>query len=202
MLGAMKDHLSQQLSTIAESGLYKTERIITSPQQARIEVTSGERVLNMCANNYLGLANHPEIIAAARASLDQWGYGLSSVRFICGTQEIHRQLEAQISALLGTEDTLLYSSCFDANGGLFETLLTDEDESTKTPGVFLVGPTVVQGELSFCFVYKFRQRFGIVADAIAKGLGRETAAAVDAARDMNMYLDDFECCKAACGEAC
>ena len=110
MLGAMKDHLSQQLSTIAESGLYKTERIITSPQQARSEVTSGERVLNMCANNYLGLANHPEIIAAARASLDQWGYGLSSVRFICGTQEIHRQLEAQISALLGTEDTLLYSS--------------------------------------------------------------------------------------------
>ena len=81
-------------------------------------------------------------------------------------------------------------------------LLTAEDESTKTPGVFLVGPTVVQGELSFCFVYKFRQRFGIVADAIAKGLGRETAAAVDAARDMNMYLDDFECCKAACGEAC
>ena len=81
-------------------------------------------------------------------------------------------------------------------------LLTAEDESTKTPGVFLVGPTVVQGDLSFCFVYKFRQRFGIVADAIAKGLGRETAAAVDAARDMNMYLDDFECCKAACGEAC
>ena len=127
MIGAMKDFLRRQLEEIEVSGLYKRERVLRSSQQAQIDVADGQRVLNMCANNYLGLANHPEIIAAARASLDQWGYGLSSVRFICGTQEIHRQLEAQISALLGTEDTLLYSSCFDANGGLFETLLTDED---------------------------------------------------------------------------
>ena len=127
MLGVMKDHLSQQLSTIAESGLYKTERIITSPQQARIEVTSGERVLNMCANNYLGLANHPEIIAAARASLDQWGYGLSSVRFICGTQDRHKLLESRLARFLETEDTILYAACFDANGGVFEPLLSEED---------------------------------------------------------------------------
>jgi len=164
MLGAMKDHLSQQLSTIAESGLYKTERIITSPQQARIEVTSGERVLNMCANNYLGLANHPEIIAAARASLDQWGYGLSSVRFICGTQEIHRQLEAQISALLGTEDTLLYSSCFDANGGLFETLLTEDDAVISDA---LNHASIIDG-IRLCKAKRLRYKNSDMADLEAK----------------------------------
>lgn len=108
-------------------GLYKDERIITTPQQSRIDTTAANGVINMCANNYLGLANNPEIIAAAKASYDEWGYGLSSVRFICGTQEIHKKLEATISRFLGMEDTILYSSCFDANGGLFETLLTDED---------------------------------------------------------------------------
>ena len=127
MIGAMREHLAKELSEIEKGGLYKTERVIVGPQQAQIEVASGARVLNMCANNYLGLANHPEIIAAARASLDKLGYGLSSVRFICGTQEIHRKLEEKISAFLGTEDTILYSSCFDANGGLFETLLSSED---------------------------------------------------------------------------
>ncbi len=127
MIDSMKDYLKQQLEGIQESGLYKSERVITSPQQARIKVAAGQRVLNMCANNYLGLANHPEIVEAARASLDRWGYGLSSVRFICGTQEIHQRLEREISRFLGTEDTILYSSCFDANGGLFETLLAAED---------------------------------------------------------------------------
>ena len=127
MIGTMKSHLRTQLKEIEESGLYKRERIITSPQQARINVQTGETVLNMCANNYLGLSNHPEIIEAAKEGIDQWGHGLSSVRFICGTQSIHRTLEEKISEFLGTEDTILYTSCFDANGGLFETLLTEED---------------------------------------------------------------------------
>ncbi len=127
MIGTMKAHLRAQLKDIEESGLYKRERIITSPQQARINVQTGETVLNMCANNYLGLSNHPEIIQAAKEGVDRWGHGLSSVRFICGTQSIHRTLEENISELLGTEDTILYTSCFDANGGLFETLLTEED---------------------------------------------------------------------------
>jgi glycine C-acetyltransferase len=127
MIDTMKSHLNQQLKQIDESGLFKTERIITSPQRAMIDVQTGQTVLNMCANNYLGLADHPEIVEAAKVGLDRWGYGLSSVRFICGTQEIHKTLEEKISGFLGTDDTILYTSCFDANGGLFETLLTEED---------------------------------------------------------------------------
>jgi len=123
----MKTHIAKELQQISEAGLFKSERIITSPQAAMISVQSGQKVLNFCANNYLGLADHPEIIKAARESYDKWGYGLSSVRFICGTQQIHKQLEQKITGFLGTEDTILYSSCFDANGGLFETLLTAED---------------------------------------------------------------------------
>jgi len=127
MYDSMKSHLLTQLDEIRQSGLYKSERVITTPQDARIRVGAGEPVLNMCANNYLGLAEHPAVIAAAQESLERWGYGLASVRFICGTQEIHKRLEASISEFLGTEETILYSSCFDANGGLFETLLTAED---------------------------------------------------------------------------
>lgn len=127
MYGSIKQELENTLATIREEGLYKSERIIITPQDAHIRVAEGEPVLNMCANNYLGLAEHPEVIAAAHAGLDQWGYGLSSVRFICGTQSIHKQLEQKLSQFLGTEDTILYTSCFDANGGLFETLLTAED---------------------------------------------------------------------------
>ncbi len=127
MLTAMKSFIGEQIGQISDAGLYKAERIITSPQRMHITVADGARVLNMCANNYLGLADHPEIIAAAKESLDKWGFGMSSVRFICGTQQIHKQLEARITEFLGTEDTILYSSCFDANGGLFETLLTAED---------------------------------------------------------------------------
>jgi glycine C-acetyltransferase len=127
MFGTMKSHIVEELKQINDGGLYKSERIITSPQDATITVQSGQKVLNLCANNYLGLASHPEIIKAARDSYDKWGYGLSSVRFICGTQEIHKQLEERISEFLGTEDTILYCSCFDANTGLFETLLTAED---------------------------------------------------------------------------
>ncbi|MDO4835167.1 MAG: glycine C-acetyltransferase [Clostridia bacterium] len=117
----------EQLDAIREAGTYKEERIITTPQRSRIDTTKAKGVVNMCANNYLGLSNNPELIAAAKASYDEWGFGLSSVRFICGTQDIHKQLEARIAKFVGTEDAILYSSCFDANGGLFETLLGPED---------------------------------------------------------------------------
>ena len=123
----IKQHYSKILKDIESEGLYKKERIIKGPQQANIEVKGRKTVLNMCANNYLGLANNPEIIKAAKESYDKWGYGLSSVRFICGTQEIHKELEAKISDFLETENTILYTSCFDANGGLFETILSEED---------------------------------------------------------------------------
>ncbi len=127
MYGAFQDHLRKLLESICEGGLYKSERVITTPQDAHIRVQDGQPVLNMCANNYLGLAEHPEVVQAAHEGLERWGYGLSSVRFICGTQQIHKQLEEAISRFLGTEDTILYTSCFDANGGLFETLLTADD---------------------------------------------------------------------------
>ncbi len=131
MFGAIKSHVVSELEQIKEAGLYKSERIIVGQQDASISVQApsggGRRVLNLCANNYLGLANHPQVIKAAKDSYDKWGYGLSSVRFICGTQDIHKQLEKRISEFLGTEDTILYSCCFDANTGLFETLLTAED---------------------------------------------------------------------------
>lgn len=120
-------HIERELDSLRQQGLYKRERVIGSPQQAVITLASGERVVNLCANNYLGLANHPEIVKAAHAGLDSHGFGLASVRFICGTQDIHKQLEARLSEFLGTEDTILYPSCFDANGGLFETLLGPED---------------------------------------------------------------------------
>ncbi len=122
--------LAEQTEALREQGLFKSERLISGPQQADIDVRmngSSKHVLNLCANNYLGLANHPEVIAAAHKALDEFGYGMASVRFICGTQTIHKELEARISAFLGTEDTILYPSCFDANGGLFETILGPED---------------------------------------------------------------------------
>ncbi|MBE0538086.1 MAG: glycine C-acetyltransferase [Ignavibacterium sp.] len=122
-----KQHYTEILDGIEKEGLFKKERIITTPQSAHIAVTTGQQVLNMCANNYLGLADNPEIIKAAKDSLDKWGFGMSSVRFICGTQEIHKELEKKISEFLGMEDTILYTSCFDANGGLFETLLGEDD---------------------------------------------------------------------------
>jgi len=124
---AARDRLTAELDSIREQGLYKTERIITSPQSASIRTDGGREVLNFCANNYLGLADHPEIIKAAKEALDTHGFGLASVRFICGTQDLHKQLEATIAKFFGTEDTTLYTSCFDANGGLFETILNDQD---------------------------------------------------------------------------
>ncbi|MCV3764756.1 glycine C-acetyltransferase [Rhizobium sp. TRM95796] len=127
MTTAFLDHLRTELDGLKTSGLYKAERVITSKQSGQIEVASGAHVLNFCANNYLGLADNDEITASAKQALDRYGYGMASVRFICGTQEEHKQLEARISRFLGLEDTILYSSCFDANGGLFETLLGEED---------------------------------------------------------------------------
>jgi glycine C-acetyltransferase len=130
MFDSVRDDLRVTLDEIRAAGLHKPERVIGTPQSATVDVTAGGRpgeVLNFCANNYLGLADHPEVIAAAHAALDRWGYGMASVRFICGTQEVHKELEARLSAFLGQEDTILYSSCFDANGGVFETLLGPED---------------------------------------------------------------------------
>jgi glycine C-acetyltransferase len=127
MYGTLKAHLDAQLSELRGKGLYKPERVISTPQGTHVRVAGGEPVLNMCANNYLGLAQHPEVLEAAHKGLEKWGYGLASVRFICGTQTLHKELEEKLSEFLGTEDTILYSSCFDANGGLFETLLGAED---------------------------------------------------------------------------
>jgi glycine C-acetyltransferase len=123
---AVKDQLTAELDDIRAAGLFKVERVISSPQDASVRVAEGE-VLNLCANNYLGLADHPALVEAAREALERWGFGMASVRFICGTQEIHKQLEERLSRFLGMEDTILYGSCFDANGGLFETLLGPED---------------------------------------------------------------------------
>jgi glycine C-acetyltransferase len=127
MFSKMREDLRKSFAELKETGLYKDERIITSPQGARITVGDGAEVLNFCANNYLGLSNHPEIVQAAKDAMDRWGFGLSSVRFICGTQELHKNLEEKISEFLGVEDTILYAACFDANGGVFEPLLTAED---------------------------------------------------------------------------
>ena len=120
-------YFKETCETIEKEGLTKNEKIITTPQGAKVKLSDGKQVINMCANNYLGLGNNPDVINAAKESYDSYGYGLSSVRFICGTQELHKKLENKLSTFLGTEDTILYSSCFDANGGLFETLLTEED---------------------------------------------------------------------------
>ena len=127
MYGKIQQHLQSELNTIQENGLFKKERIITSPQGAEIKISTGETVLNFCANNYLGLSSHPEVVQAAKDALDSHGFGMSSVRFICGTQDIHKELEQKIANFYGTEDTILYAAAFDANGGVFEPLLGEED---------------------------------------------------------------------------
>ena len=127
MYGKIKEHLIQELSGIEQAGLSKKERIIISPQGALIKIDSGQEVLNFCANNYLGLSSHPALVEAARKALDTHGYGMSSVRFICGTTDLHKELERKIAAFFGTEDTILYAACFDANGGVFEPLLSEND---------------------------------------------------------------------------
>jgi glycine C-acetyltransferase len=164
MFGSMKQHLAKQLDEIRAAGTYKQERVITSPQDARIQVGDGQPVLNLCANNYLGLAHHPAVVQAAREALDQWGYGLSSVRFICGTQSVHKQLESKLSEFLGTEDTLLYSSCFDANGGLFETLLGPEDAVISDE---LNHASIIDG-VRLCKAQRFRYQSNNMGDLETK----------------------------------
>ncbi len=159
MYGSIRQHLEQEIEAIQQAGLFKGERIITSPQKSHIGVGGGE-VLNMCANNYLGLAEHPEVVAAAHEGLDRWGYGMASVRFICGTQTIHKELERKISEFLGTEDTILYSSCFDANGGLFETLLGSEDAVISDE---LNHASIIDG-IRLCKAQRFRYRNSDMAD--------------------------------------
>ena len=164
MYGAFQHYLTEQIDGIRQAGLYKNERVIATPQSARIGLADGARVLNMCANNYLGLANHPDIIQAAHAALDEWGYGLASVRFICGTQTLHKQLEKRISDFLGTEDTILYSSCFDANGGLFETLTGAEDAIISDA---LNHASIIDG-VRLSKAHRYRYENGNMADLEAK----------------------------------
>ena len=160
MTAAYLAHLEQILGEIDAAGLTKRERLIATSQSAHIAVAGGREVLNFCANTYLGLANHPAIIAAAHAALDRWGYGLASVRFICGTQEIHRELEQRLSDFLGVEDTILYSSCFDANGGAFETLLTAEDAVISDE---LNHASIIDG-IRLCKAQRFRYKNCNLAD--------------------------------------
>ncbi len=160
MYGEFQNHLSDALQTIRDNGLYKSEHTITSPQDVHIRVGDGQTVLNLCANNYLGLAEHPEVSRAAQEGLANWGYGLSSVRFICGTQSIHKELESRLSEFLGTEDTILYTSCFDANGGLFETLLTQDDAVISDE---LNHASIIDG-IRLCKAQRFRYRNNDLAD--------------------------------------
>lgn len=187
MYSNFKDHLKSTINDIREAGLYKNERVIDSPQDARVRV-GGREVLNMCANNYLGLSDHPAIVEAARRSLDDWGYGLSSVRFICGTQAIHKELERKISDFLGTEDTILYTSCFDANGGLFETLLGEEDAIISDE---LNHASIIDG-VRLSKAQRFRYKNNDMADLAAKleeaGSARFKMVATDGVFSMDGYI--------------
>jgi len=164
MLAEFEKQLSQTLEEIKSQGLYKTERIITSPQGAHIKVAGGQDVLNMCANNYLGLADHPELIKAAKKALDDHGLGMASVRFICGTQDLHKELEAALTKFLGTEETILYPSAFDANGGLFETILTEKDAVISDE---LNHASIIDG-IRLCKAQRFRYKHNDMADLEAK----------------------------------
>ena len=189
MYGAIREHLTTKIAEIRRAGLYKNERTIDSPQQTRVEIRNGPKVLNLCANNYLGLANHPAIVSAAKEALDRWGYGLSSVRFICGTQAIHQELEERISQFLGTDATILYSSCFDANGGLFETLLEAEDAIISDE---LNHASIIDGvRLSKAQRYRFRN--GDMGDLEAKlkeakAEARHVLVATDGVFSMDGYI--------------
>jgi glycine C-acetyltransferase len=164
MLAEFEKQLSQTLEEIKSQGLFKTERIITTPQDAHIKVAGGKEVLNMCANNYLGLADHPELIEAAKKALDDHGLGMASVRFICGTQDIHKELEASLTKFLGTEETILYPSAFDANGGLFETILTEKDAVISDE---LNHASIIDG-IRLCKAQRFRYKHNDMADLESK----------------------------------
>ena len=188
MFEAVKSQFESQLREIGDAGLYKYERILVGPQNARIDLSTEKAVLNLCANNYLGLADHPEVVRAAHDALDRWGYGLSSVRFICGTQEIHKELERRLSEFLGTEDTILYSSCFDANGGLFETILDAEDAIVSDE---LNHASIIDG-IRLCKAQRFRYRNGDMADLKEKlkeaSGARRILIATDGVFSMDGYI--------------
>lgn len=173
MYDKFQQHISGQLRAIQEAGLYKSERLISSPQGAHVRVGSGEEVLNLCANNYLGLAQHPEVNAAAAAGLEEWGFGMASVRFICGTQTVHKQLEQQLSQFLGMPDTILYPSCFDANAGLFETLLDAGDAVISDE---LNHASIIDG-VRLCKASRYRYRNNDMADLEAQLQAAEAAGA-------------------------
>lgn len=186
MFARVRSQYQEKLEEIRAAGLYKSERVIESPQDAHIRVPSGA-VLNMCANNYLGLADHPEVLKAAHAALDRWGYGLASVRFICGTQALHKELEARISAFLGTEDTILYGSCFDANGGLFETLLEAEDAVVSDE---LNHASIIDG-IRLCKARRYRYRNNDLSDLEAKLEEAKDARRILVATDGVFSMDGY-----------
>ena len=184
-------HLAAQADQMREAGTFKTERVLESPQAARIRVADGREVINMCANNYLGLANHPEVVAAARESLDTWGYGLASVRFICGTQALHKELEERISRFVGQDDTILYNSCWDANGGLFETILGPEDAIISDE---LNHASIIDG-IRLCKARRLRYRNNDMTDLQAKLAEAKDARyrliATDGVFSMDGFLADL-----------
>jgi glycine C-acetyltransferase len=188
MYGKIQRDLQERIAKIQQAGLFKRERVIRGPQQAEISVEKGASVLNLCANNYLGLANHPAVVEAAQQALEDWGYGLASVRFICGTQSIHKQLEERLSAFLGTEDSILYGSCFDANGGLFETLLEAEDAVISDE---LNHASIIDG-IRLCKAAKFRYRNGDMDDLESKlkdaAKARYRLIATDGVFSMDGYI--------------
>src|SRR5689334_2110051 len=173
MYGAFKEHLERELASIREAGFYKEERIISTPQGAEVGVNGGKTLINLCANNYLGLAQEPQVKSAAQEGLAEWGYGMASVRFICGTQTIHKQLEAQLSAWLRLEDTILYPSCFDANGGLFETLLGAEDAVISDE---LNHASIIDG-VRLCKAQRYRYKNNDMADLEAQLKAADAAGA-------------------------
>ncbi len=192
MYGATKERLTEELGSIESAGLFKRERVITTPQDSHVRVGDGPLVLNLCANNYLGLAEHPQVLAAARAALDEWGFGMASVRFICGTQGVHKQLEAKLSEFLGTEDTILYGSCFDANGGLFETLLGPEDAIISDA---LNHASIIDG-IRLCKAQRYRYAHNDMADLEARlkeaAGARTRLIATDGVFSMDGTIADLE----------
>ena len=187
MYGSLQGLLAQRLNDVRASGLFKQERLIDSAQGTRVRLKDGREVLNLCANNYLGLADHPKVKAAAAAALERWGYGVASVRFICGTQTLHRELEEAISTFLGTEDTILYSSCWDANGGLFETILGPEDAVISDA---LNHASIIDG-IRLCKAQKFRYTTNDLADLEAKLLEAKAARVKLIATDGVFSMDGF-----------
>lgn len=181
MYGKIKQHLEKELASIKEEGLYKSERIITSPQGAEIKISTGEEVINFCANNYLGLSSHPEVIQAAKDTLDSHGFGMSSVRFICGTQDIHKELEKKIADFYGTEDTILYAAAFDANGGVFEPLLGPDDAIISDA---LNHASIIDG-VRLCKAKRFRYANNDMAD-----LETQLKAADEAGANQKIIVTD------------